>query len=272
MERHFSDLLARAQASQKYLCVGLDPEFSKLPEHLRTRGVRDSLLEFNRAIIDATRDIAGAYKPNTAFYEAYGADGWAVLRETVAYINETAPETAVIADAKRADIGNTNNGYAEAIFGSVGADAITVHPYLGSEALRPFLDRKDKGVFVLCRTSNPGSGEIQDLNVEGMPLYERVARSVHTSWNANNNCGLVVGATYPSELTSVREITDMPILIPGIGAQGGDIDETVHAAKRNMVISVSRSIMYASDGPDFADAARRSAQELHGSIIKAAVV
>ena len=272
MERHFSDLLARSQSSQKFLCVGLDPEFSKIPEHLRALGVRDGLRAFNRAIIDATHDIAGSYKPNTAFYEAYGADGWDVLRETVAYINSTVPETVVIADAKRADIGNTNNGYAEAIFGSAGADAITVHPYLGSEALRPFLDRKDKGVFVLCRTSNPGSGEMQDLNVDGMPLYERVARSVHTSWNVNGNCGLVVGATYPTELTSVREITDMPILIPGIGAQGGDVDETVRAAKRNMLISVSRAILYVSDGPDFAEAARRSAQELHSSIIKAAVV
>ncbi len=274
MTRNFNSLLAETQAVKKHLCVGLDPDFEKIPVHLRRLGVREGLLAFNRGIVDATKEIAGSYKPNTAFFEAYGSEGWDVAKETIRYIREHAPEAVVIADAKRADIGNTNNGYIEAIFGDLEADAITVHPYLGSEALRPFLDRSDKGVFILCRTSNPGASEIQDLDVGGEPLYLHIARLVNDAWNTNGNCGLVTGATYPEEIQRVRSVApSLPLLIPGIGAQGGDLEATVHAARGGrMLISASRSIMYASAGEDFAEAAERSAQELHRSITKAAVV
>lgn len=270
MTRDFRDVFARTQTDQKYLCVGLDPDFDKIPAHLQKLGIKDGLLAFNRGIIDATRQIAGSYKPNTAFYEAYGSEGWDVLHETIRYINTTVPDALVIADAKRADIGNTNNGYVAAIFGDLNADAITVHPYLGAEALKPFLDRADKGVFVLCRTSNPGAREMQDLQVDGVPLYQHVARMVAGTWNAHGNCGLVTGATYPNDIEAVRSAAPaIPLLIPGIGVQGGDIGATVRAARSNMLVSSSRSVMYASSGEDFAEAAGRSAQDLHGSIIKA---
>ncbi len=272
MTRNFRALIDSQWAMSKFLCVGLDPDFDKLPTQLKGLGVREGLLAFNRGIIDATAGIAGSYKPNTAFYEAHGAEGWDVLKETIRYINEKAPLAPVIADAKRGDIGNTNNGYVSALFGDLNADAVTVHPYLGSEALKPFLDQKDKGVFVLCRTSNAGGGELQDLDVSGAPLYSHIARIVADSWNVNGNCGLVIGATYPEELASVRSITpSIPLLIPGIGAQGGDLVATVRAARGHMLISSSRSIMYASSGEDFAEAASRSAQELHNAIINAAV-
>ena len=273
MVRHFGDLFARSQTDQKYLCVGLDPDFDTIPTHLHALGLKDGLLAFNRGIVDATRDIAGSYKPNTAFYEAHGSDGWDVLRETISYIHETVPDALVIADAKRADIGSTNNGYAQALFEYLRADAVTVHPYLGSEALKPFLDRTDKGIFVLCRTSNSGSGEIQELMIDDEPLYRHIARMVSESWNGGGNFGLVTGATYPTEIAEVRAIAPaIPLLIPGIGAQGGDIEATVRAAQTNMIVSSSRSIMYASQGEDFVEAAQRSAQDLHGSLIKAAVL
>ena len=270
MSRHFGELTKAQWARQKFLSVGLDSELTKLPDDLRQLGVREALVGFNRAIIDATKDIAGSYKPNTAFYEAHGDEGWAALRETIQYIQEQAPETPVIVDAKRADIGNTNNGYVDAIFENLRADAITVHPYLGKEALAPFLARKEKGIIVLCRTSNPGSGEFQDLDVDGEPLYLRVARRVSEAWNDAGNCALVVGATYPEELAKVRAISQLPILIPGIGAQGGDIGKTVAAGKDSagagMMIAASRSIIFASSGADFAEAARKSAQELDSAI------
>lgn len=263
-------------AKQKFLSVGLDPVFDQMPEHLKSLGPEQAIVAFNRAIIDATADIAGSYKPNTAFYEAYGDAGWRALTETVRYIQETVPNAPVIADAKRGDIGNTNNGYAEAIFRDLKADAITVHPYLGSEALAPFLDCADKGVIVLCRTSNPGAHEVQDLRVGDIPLYLCVARMVADSWNRNGNCALVVGATYPDELAAVRSIAkDLPILIPGIGAQGGDVEKTVSSGRdargAGMIIASSRAIMYASNKADFAEAARSAAQELDSAIRAAAV-
>ncbi len=263
-------------AEQKFLCVGLDTDLQKIPEHLRGLGVQDAMFAFNREIIDATADIAGSYKPNTAFYEAHGDVGWEVLRETIQYIRSVAPHVPVIADAKRGDIGNTNNGYVDAVFGYLQADAVTVHPYLGSEALGPFLDRSDRGVIVLCRTSNPGAHEVQDIRVGDVPLYQEIARMVSESWNRNGNCGLVVGATYPEELLAVRSIArDLPILIPGIGAQGGDVEKTVKngldARGAGIIISSSRSIMYASNKEDYAEAARAAAQELDGAIRAAAV-
>jgi orotidine-5'-phosphate decarboxylase len=260
-----------------FVCVGLDSEFSKIPESARVGGNEcavhegNTIVAFNRAIVDATKDIVCAYKPNSAFYEAYGAEGISALHRTIADIHTIAPNVPVILDAKRADIGNTNAGYVDAAFGFLRADAITVHPYLGAEALQPFLAQADKGVIVLCRTSNPGAGEFQDLSVNGEPLYRFVARCVANEWNKGGNCALVVGATYPDELREVRGLVgDMPILIPGIGAQGGDVERTVTAGRdsrgQGMIINSSRGIIFASKGPDFAEAARRETEKLRDLI------
>jgi len=272
-ERNFRELLEAKWDEKKFLCIGLDSAFEKIPEVARKESARETIVAFNRAIVDATKTFVCAYKPNSAFYEARGDEGWAALRETIQYILEQAPDAPVILDAKRADIGNTNNGYVDSIFGHLQADAVTVHPYLGSEALKPFLDRKEKGVFVLCRTSNGGSEELQDLTVDGEPLYKRVARLVAEKWDANGNCGVVVGATYPKELKEVRSIVgDMPILIPGVGAQGGDLEKAVAAGKdskgRGILVSAARSIIFASHGADFAEKAGVSARQLHDSILK----
>ena len=275
MERNFRALLEAQWDQQKFLCVGLDPSLDKIPEAVQRANTRETLIAFNRDLINATKDVVCAYKPNTAFYEAYGDEGWAALRETIEYVHEQARDVPVILDAKRADIGSTNEGYVTASFGHMRADAITVQPYLGSEALAPFLEQKNKGIIVLCRTSNAGSGELQDMIVDGEPLFMRVAQLVAGTWNQNNNCALVVGATYPEELRKVRAaVGDLPILIPGVGAQGGDLEETVRAGRdsngRGFIISASRSIIYASSGPDFAHAARAEAIRMN-SIIAAVV-
>jgi orotidine-5'-phosphate decarboxylase len=257
----------------RHIVVGLDTNPARLPESLApeaTPGGR--MVEFNRRIVEATADLACAYKPNAAFYEALGADGFPALEETISAIRTAAPGAAVILDAKRGDIGSTNAGYVTAAFDQLGADAITVHPYLGGEALAPFLAREDKLIFVLARTSNPGAGEFQDLVADGVPLYRHVARAVAGSWNAAGNCGLVVGATYPEEMRAVREDipAEMPILIPGVGAQGGDVAAVVAANRRAgsdaFLIAASRSIVYASSGEDFAEAARAAAQALNTEI------
>lgn len=234
---------------------------------------------FNKQIVQATRDLVCAYKLNAAFYEALGERGILALGETIEFIIAEAPGVPIILDAKKGDIGNTNDGYARMAFDYFCADAITVHPYLGYESLEPFIKREDKGIFVLCRTSNKGAGEFQDLLVssEGpyaKPLYEVVAQRVSTRWNTYGNCGLVVGATCPDELKKVREIVgdDMLILIPGIGAQGGDLEKTLEAGKNSqgqgMIINSSRGIIFASGGDDFAEAARQATEELHNSITK----
>ncbi len=280
--RNFRQLLETQWEQGKFLCVGLDTDFEKIPEEARQAGVGETIVAFNRAIIDATKDLVCAFKPNSAFYEAHGDVGWKALRETIQYINEQAPDVPVILDAKRADIGNTNIGYVRSAFDHLHADAITVHPYFGSDALGAFFERRDKGIIVLCRSSNPNSGEIQNLQVDGpsttlgasIPLYQVIARMVAGPWNENGNCAIMAGATHVEELGEVRKIVgDMPILIPGIGVQGGDLEKTVAAAKdsrgRGMIISVSRSIIFASDGKDFAEAAREKAAELHGGIRKA---
>jgi orotidine-5'-phosphate decarboxylase len=247
------------------LCVGLDSEVSRLPE-----GVNQ--LAFNRAIIDATHDVVAAYKPNTAFYEALGTDGIETLKATCDYIAEVCPEVPILLDAKRADIGNTNAGYVQFAYDYLGADAITLHPYLGSEALQPFLELPDKGAIVLCRTSNSGSGELQDLMVDGMPLYEKVARTVAATWNTHGNCMLVVGATYPDEAARIRAAVgdDLWFLVPGVGAQGGDARALVSAAQNShgdgLIISSSRDIIFASTGADFAAAARAKAIALRDEI------
>ena len=273
-----AELLSAHCAERRHLVVGLDTDPQRLPESLSPGAPpADRVVEFNRLIVEATAELACAYKPNSAFYEALGADGFRALSETVAAIREQAPAAAIILDAKRADIGSTNAGYVTAAFDQLGADAITVHPYLGGEALQPFLARQEKLVFVLARTSNPGAGELQDLLVDGVPLYRHVARTVAGEWNAAGNCGLVVGATYPDELRQVREDVPalMPILIPGAGAQGGDVAAVVaanrEAGSNAFLINSSRSILYASPGEDFVEAARSAAESLDAEIRAAAV-
>jgi orotidine-5'-phosphate decarboxylase len=268
-----AELLARHFEDGRHLAVGLDPDLARIPQSVAPGAPpAERVIELNRRIVEATADLVAAYKPNAAFYEALGAEGFRALSETVAAIRGDAPNVAVILDAKRADIGSTNAGYVAAAFDELGADAITVHPYLGGEALAPFLKREDKLVFVLARTSNPGAGELQDLAVDGLPLYRHVARAVANDWNAAGNCGLVVGATYPEEMRAVREDVpaSMPILIPGVGAQGGDVTAVV-AANRDagsaaFLINASRSILCASSAEDFAEAARSAAQALDAEI------
>src|SRR3989338_1490746 len=282
--RNFREMLEKKWSHSRFVCVGLDSEMSRIPKHIQdkhgvsmNRSPDLTIHSFNRQIVEATHDLVCAYKPNSAFYEAHGTNGWIALEQTVRYIHDIAPDVQVILDAKHADIGNTNNSYVEMAFGYLRVDAITVHPYLGAEALQPFLARADKGIFVLCRTSNPGAGEFQDLMVDcaGEVPYEElfrvVAKNVAGKWNGNGNCGLVVGATYPDELSEVRDIVgDMPILIPGIGAQGGDVEKTVSAGKDSrgygMIINSSRGIIFASKGADFAEVARRETEKLRDFI------
>ena len=244
-------------AKRSLLCVGLDPDLSLMP-------VRD-VAAFNAAIVDAVRDDAVAFKPNLAFYEALGSAGIAALERTVEVIRQRAPGAIIVADAKRGDMRSSNVHYARALFETWGFDAATVHGYLGGEALEPFLSYGDKGVFVLCRTSNPGARELQDASLSsGSRLFEEVA-SRASAWNTRGNVGLVVGATYPDELAVVRRLCpDMPVLLPGVGAQGGDLEASVRAGVdrdgRGLVVSVSRGIIYASRDPEsFAEDARQAA-------------
>jgi len=280
MTRNFRDLLEAKWTEGKFVCVGLDSELKKIPQCLKdawsTKG--DQIVSFNQSIIRATRDIVLAYKPNLAFYMAHGDEGLQALWRTCNIIHDEASDVPIILDAKFADIGNTNAGYVQFAFEYLKADAVTVNPYLGREALQPFLDCKDKGIIVLCRTSNKGAGEFQNL-VSAAPggagyreLYQQVASRVLEDWNENGNCGLVVGATRPEELAEVRYgIGDkMPLLIPGIGVQGGDVEKTVKAGQdsrgKGMIINSSRGIIFASNGPDFAAVARSETLKLHYSI------
>lgn len=274
----FRELLGNRMEDGFVVCVGLDSDPTQLPEAARECGWRTDgkrMLWFNKEIVEAAAETALAFKPNIAFYASHGPDGLAGLKDIIKFIHQRYPQIPVILDAKRADIGSTNHGYVQEAFEYFDADAITLHPFLGAEALRPFLDHERKGLFILCRTSNPGAGEFQDLRVEvdigSMPLYQVVARRVATDWNENDNCGLVVGATYPDELAEVRQLVgDMPILIPGIGTQGGDLEATVKAGANNkgqgMIINSSRGIIFASNGPDFAQAAHLATQKLHDQI------
>ncbi|MBN2463594.1 MAG: orotidine-5'-phosphate decarboxylase [Dehalococcoidia bacterium] len=258
--RFIDKLLAAGSQNNSLLCLGLDPDAALMP--------KVGLLAFNKAIIDATADLVCAYKPNLAFYESLGIDGIKALQKTIEHIPARIP---IIGDGKRGDIGNTAKAYAKALFVTLGFDAATVNPYLGFDSVEPFIEYRDKGVFILCRTSNPGSVDFQSLvNSEGMPLYEAVARKAR-EWNVSGNIGLVVGATYAEELKSVRQLCpEMLLLIPGIGVQGGDLAATVKygvdARGENAVIAVSRQIIYASQGKDFAQAARNNAIELRDNI------
>ncbi len=263
---------AIVKKNNSLVCVGLDSDIDKIPEHLKSK--ENSVFEFNKTIIDATHDFVCAYKPNSAFYEANGDEGIRQLKMTFDYINQTYPEIITILDAKRADIGNTNNGYVEYAFDWLNADGITLHPYLGSEALKPFLERTDKTSIILCRTSNKGAGEFQDIvSKDGETMYKIVAKKVSTEWNKLGNCMMVIGATYPEELAEVRKIAgDMTFLVPGIGAQGGDVEKTVKAGLNSkgtgMIINSSRGIIFASSGPDFAEVAEQEAKKLKEEINK----
>lgn len=283
-ERNFIQLLEGQWEKGKFVCVGLDSDLEKIPEAAKRPGVRETIVGFNRAIFDTTRDLASSYKLNSAFYEARGDEGLKALRETVQYIQDEAPEIPVILDSKRADIESSNLGYIESFFTFLKVDAITLPAYLGQQAVKPFLDQKNKGMFILCRTSNPGAGEFQDLKVDGTSsglgaseaLYKVVARHVVESWNANGNCGLVVGATYPEELKEVRAIApSLPILIPGIGAQNGDLQKSVKygkdASNKGLVMCASRAVIFAGNDKDFAVAARNKVHELNREISAALI-
>lgn len=270
---HFLEkLLAAERSNQSLLCVGLDPEPERLPATLRHLPVEQAVVHFCRAIIEATAPYVSVFKPNLAFFEVLGPAGLAAFQEVVRAIP---PQIPVLADAKRGDIGNTARNYAAAIFETYGCDAVTVNPYLGYDAIAPFLAYRDKGVFVLCRTSNPGARDFQDLRVQESdgstrPLYEVVARRVQ-SWNEAGNCGLVVGATYPQEVRTLRTLCpDLPLLVPGIGAQGGDVQATVPAAVdaqgERAMISASRAILYADAGAHYAEAAATAARTLRDQI------
>ena len=256
-------LEASCQANRSLLCVGLDPD----AERMSTADI----FSFNRAIVDATRDLVCAYKPNLSFYEAQGLVGLKALAQTIEHIRTFSLGVIIIGDAKRGDISSSSAGYATAIFDQWGFDAVTINGYMGRDSVEPFLAYEGCGAFVLCKTSNPGAGEFQDIqDKEGVPLYQRVARAVG-GWSADGNLGLVVGATYPDELKAVREICpQMPILIPGVGSQAGDLRQAVlngtDARGRRAIISASRSIIYASSGLDFAEAARREASTLRDRI------
>ncbi|HRN69787.1 MAG TPA: orotidine-5'-phosphate decarboxylase [Candidatus Woesebacteria bacterium] len=244
------------EKNNSLLCVGLDADIEKLPQQFKNSNFPQ--FTFNKWIIDETAPFVCAFKPNTAFYEARGIRGIEELKLTCDYIRTTFPDLLIILDAKRGDIGNTNNGYVEFAFNYLQADAITLHPYLGAEALTPFFERIDKGSIILCRTSNEGATEFQDLLVDKKPLYEVIANKVITEWNQNNNCLLVVGATYPEDMKQIRTLSDeMTFLVPGIGAQGGDLEKTMKAGlnseKKGMIINAGRSIIFAKDPKEEAE-------------------
>lgn len=266
MPRTFADALARAQTtSGGLLCVGLDPDLAKLPSDVS----RDPapLLAFNRRVVDATADLAAAYKPQAAFYSAVG--GERELEASIRYIRERAPHALVILDGKRNDIGNTAEAYSREAFDRYGADAVTVNPYMGADSVLPFVARPDRGAVVLCRTSNPGARDFQDLLVEGLPLYRRVAERAARDWNTLDNLMLVVGATCPAEMAELRRAhPDLPFLVPGIGAQGGDLAGMLAAGLDargdGLLVNSARGVIFAGGGQ--ADAIRAAAKSLHDAI------
>ncbi|MCK9538716.1 orotidine-5'-phosphate decarboxylase [Dokdonella sp.] len=260
-------LAAAWRRNDSLVCVGLDPEPARFPAHLRDDP--DAIFDFCRAITDATADLVCAFKPQIAHFAAQRAEE--ALERLIAHIHSAHPGVPVILDAKRGDIGSTAQRYATEAFDRYGADAVTVNPYLGGDSLEPYLERADKGVVILCRTSNPGSRDLQELDVGGLKLYQHVADSAARDWNRNGNCALVVGATWPEELADVRRrVGDIPLLVPGVGAQGGDVAAVVRngrtAAGTGLMVSSSRAILYAGAGEDFADAARAAALHLRDAI------
>lgn len=256
---------ARVDAADSLLCVGLDSDTRKLPAAFRANDAPQ--LAFNRYIIDATAAYAAAFKFNMAFYEVNGADGWRQLAQSVAYVRQRHPDILLISDAKRGDIGNTSGAYARAIYDELGFDAVTLNPYLGRDALQPFLDYAGKACIILCRTSNPGAAELQSLSLNGRPLWQIVAEKAAGTWNAHGNCMLVASGTNPAEMAQIRAIAgEMTLLVPGIGAQGGDIKAAVQAglnrAGRGLIINSSRGIIFA-DNPAEAASRLRAAINAH---------
>jgi orotidine-5'-phosphate decarboxylase len=263
----FRERLAAAwERSRSLVCVGLDPDSTKIPA--RFARAAEPIFEWSREVIDATHDLVCSYKPQIAFYSAVGAER--ELEKTIAYIRARAPQVIVILDAKRGDVGNTAAAYAREAFERYDADAVTVNPYLGGDSLAPFLADPARAALVLCRTSNPGARDLQDLVVEGQPLYRRVAERAAKQWNANHNLGLVVGATYPDEMALLRRAhPELPFLAPGIGTQGGDLEAVLAAGldakRRGLFVSSSRAIVFAGD----AAAIRAAAQTLRDDINRA---
>lgn len=255
--------------NKSFVCIGLDSDFGKIPPHLKSE--KHPQFVFNKKIIDKTFNLVCAYKINSAFYEARGAKGIEELKMTCDYLSKKYSDIPIILDAKRGDIGNTNDSYAKFMFGYLNADAITINPYLGEEANSSFLQFKDKGIFILCKTSNPGADEFQNLKISSKPLYQVIAEHVANRWNKNNNCILVVGATYLEELKTVRKIVgEMIFLIPGIGRQGGDLAKTIefgiNSKKSGIIINSSRDIIFASSTRFFASIAREKTEALKNAI------
>ena len=253
------------QKNRSMICLGLDLDPKKMPSEYA--GSIKGMFDFAHRIIDATADLVCAYKPNLAFYEALGAEGLSLLRLIRDRIPEDVP---VIMDGKRGDIGNTAQYYAESLFERLRADWVTLSPYMGYDSLRPFLEYKEKGAFILCLTSNAGSKDFQLLEVGGKPLYAVVAERVN-GWNKEQNCGLVVGATHPSQLREIRQLAgDMPLLIPGVGAQGGSLEEAATLGTDGFcklaIINVSRSVLYASNDKEFAQKARQELEKLNATV------
>ncbi len=263
----FRAKLARAErVNRSLLCVGLDPDPSRFPGAMKNDASR--IFDFCAAIVDATRDLVIAYKPQIAYFAAHAAE--AQLERLIAYIHDSAPDVPVILDAKRGDMGSTAEQYAKEVFDRYRADAVTLSPLLGFDSIEPYLRHAGKGVILLCRTSNPGGADLQDLRLaSGEKLYEHIATLATTAWNGGGEVGLVVGATFPAEIARVRELAPgLPLLIPGIGVQGGDPAATVRAGWRGngsettdpIIVSSSRAVLYAGDGADFATASRRAAE------------
>lgn len=257
----------RWSTADSLVCVGLDPEPTKFPSKFASDP--DAIFAFCRDIADATAEYVCCFKPQIAHFAAHGAES--ALERLIAHIHTNHPGIPVILDAKRGDIGSTAQQYAAEAFDRYEADAVTANPYLGRDSVQPFLDRADKGVVILCRTSNAGAGDLQDLSVDGRPLYQHVAEKVAREWNGHGNCALVVGATWPEQLREVRAIVgDVPFLVPGVGAQGGDVEAVVTNAKTadgsGLIVSSSRAILYASKGEDYAAAAAAAAKALRDEI------
>ncbi len=263
----YKDIQKIQQRNRSMICLGIDLDPKRMPaDH---GGSTKGMFEYAHKVIDATSDLVCAYKPNLAFFEQLGPQGLSLLKLILERVPDYVP---VILDAKRGDIGNTSAHYAKALFDYYGADWVTVNPYMGHDSVRPFLEYKDKGVFILCLTSNAGSQDFQCLEVNGRPLYMEVAEKV-VSWNKDSNCGLVVGATHPKQLRDIRAVSgDMPILIPGVGAQGGSLEEAVLGGTDNFrkpaIINVARSVLYASNEADFAQRARQELLKLNDAVNK----
>ena len=261
-------LIEQIHIKKSFLCIGLDVDLNKIPPHLLEE--EDPIFAFNKAVIDATHDLAVAYKPNTAFYEAYGIKGWKSLAKTIEYLNDNYPEIFTIADAKRGDIGNTSTMYAKAFFEDLNFDSVTVAPYMGSDSVEPFLAFKDKFTILLGLTSNKGGLDFQGMtNNEGTPLYQEVLKTALT-WKGNENLMFVVGATKAEYFKSIREIApDHFLLVPGVGAQGGNLEDVCrHGLNKDvgLLINSSRGILYADKGMNFAEFSRKEAQKLQTSM------